>query len=65
MILACLIGGFIYPDRRSQGFVVGCGEILHSMMQHQTRYAWGVCMLTYLYHDLHQVVFDESASMST
>ncbi|XP_059076277.1 protein MAIN-LIKE 1-like [Cryptomeria japonica] len=42
VILASLIGGFIYPDRRSQGFVVGWGNILQSMMEHCTRYAWGI-----------------------
>lgn len=64
-VILGLIGGFMCPDRRSQGFGVGCGGILQSIMQHQTRYAWGACMLTHLYHHLHHIVYDDSASLST
>lgn len=65
MILAGLIGKFICPDRRSQGFDFGWEGILDSMMQHRNCYAWGVCMLAHLYHDLHQVVYDGGASLSS
>lgn len=64
VILGGLMCGFIYPNIRSQGFV-GWDGILQSMMQHQTFYAWGVCTFSHLYHDLHHVVHDENASLST
>lgn len=64
-ILASLVGGFICLVRRSRWLSVGWGRILLSMMQHQTRFAWGVCILAHLYHDLHQVVYDGAASLSS
>lgn len=56
-ILVGFIRGFLCPDRRSKGLSVGWGRILESMIVHGTRYAWGMCMLPHLYHDLHQVVY--------
>lgn len=35
------------------------------MMEHRTHYAWGVCMLGHLYHDLHQAMYDGGTSLST
>ncbi|XP_059066342.1 protein MAINTENANCE OF MERISTEMS-like [Cryptomeria japonica] len=64
-ILADLIGGFSCPDRISCGISVGWGCILLRMMQHRTRYAWGVCMLAHSYHDLYQGVYDGAASLAS
>lgn len=60
-----LIRGFICPDRRLQRLSVGWGHVLERMMQHKTLYAWGVCMLSQLYHDLHQVVYDGATTLPT
>lgn len=63
-VVAGLIGDFLYPDTRSHGFSVGWGRILQKMVWYRTRYAWGVCVLAHLYHELHQVVYDEAVSLA-
>ena len=63
-ILASMIARRICPNRRSRGFLVGWGQTLHSILEDGTRYAWGVCVLAHLYHDLHDVVYRDGASLS-
>lgn len=52
-VLAGFIGGFLCPDCGSKELSIGWGQILESMIIHGTRYAWGMCMLSHLYHDFH------------
>ena len=35
------------------------------MLEDGTRYAWGVCLLAHLYHNLHDVAYREGSSLST
>lgn len=64
-MLAGFIGGFICPNRRSHGFLIGWSCILEEMVGQRMIYAWEIFVLAHLYHDLHQVVYDEVASLST
>ena len=64
VVLAGMITRHICPDRRSRGFPVGWGWTLHSILEEGTHYAWGVCVLAHLYHDLHDAVYREGASLS-
>lgn len=63
-VLAGFIGGFLCPDKRSKGLSLGWGQVLEGMMVHRMRYAWGMCMLVQLYHDLHWIVYLGGSSLS-
>ena len=62
-VLVSMIAGYICPNRRSRCFPFGWGQTLHSMLEDGTCYAWGVCLLAHLYHDLHDVAYQEGASL--
>lgn len=63
-VLAGFIGGFLCPDCRSKGLVVGMGLVLEDMVTQGHRFAWGLAMLANLYKDLHQVVYLGYSSLS-
>lgn len=63
-MLARFVGGFLCPDKRAKGLSVGWDWTLEQMIRFGARFTWGSCMLTNLYHDLHQVVYLRGASLS-
>lgn len=63
-ILVDFIAGFLCPNHRSKGLLVERDHILESIITHGTRYAWGLCMLSHLHHDFHQVLYLRGASLS-
>lgn len=51
-VLAGLVVGFLLPDRRSHELSVGWSHALRRMVRERIRYAWGICVLAHLYHEI-------------
>lgn len=56
-VLAAFVRGFLGPDHRSKGFVVGWGRMLEWMVTQPQIFAWGSYVLADMYHDLHRIVY--------
>ena len=63
IVLVGMIASYVCLEKRSRDFPVGWGWILCLMMEDGTHYAWGVCLLAHLYHDLHDVAYQDGASL--
>lgn len=63
-VLVGLICGFLCPDRRSKGLLVGWGSVLEDMVTQRHQFAWGSAILAHLYKDLHEVVYLSYESLS-
>lgn len=62
--LAVMIGCFVMPDRGQQGFLCGWGRMLERLLTHPLRLGWGSCLLTHMYHEMHELIYHEGKSMA-
>lgn len=63
IVLLAIIRGLLCPDRQSHGLAMGWGWVIECMVTDGTRYAWGPCVLSHLYRELHEVVYQETSSL--
>lgn len=63
VVIRGAISGFLCLDRVTQGLAVGWGGALETLVTQHTRYAWGPCVLSHLYYELHQFFYHGSVGL--
>lgn len=57
IVLWSVVVGLLILDRRTHGFPVGWGRVIHDMIVHRWVFEWGPCLLATLYHQMHDTVY--------
>lgn len=57
IVLCNIVAGPVILDRRTHGFPIGWGRLIHDMIVHRCVFVWGPCLLATLYHQMHGIVY--------
>lgn len=63
--LCSIVVGLLILDRRTHGFLVGWGRVIHDMIVHRHVFVWGPCVLATLYHQMYDIVYLRQRSINT
>lgn len=57
VVVGGIISGFLCPNRATRRLAIGRGRALEMLLIEKTRFDWRPCILTHLYHEMHQFVY--------
>ena len=64
VVLVVFLGYYLMLDHGQHRLECGWGHMLEKILQQPAQFGWGQCFLAHMYHEMHEIVYQEARSMA-